>query len=80
MPIEQTTRSDSVLQADRRATAYLIIGRLFRMASRPEQAGDAAEYLGLRDMLMDIGPATDMSGLAYMSAPSYAHDYRGSAA
>lgn len=66
--------------AERSATAHLIIGRLFRMASRPEQDGDAAEYQRIRGMMLDIGGATDMSGFAHMSAPSYAHDYRGGAA
>lgn len=34
-------------------TVNLALGRIFRMASRPEQPGDAAEYWRCRSLIMN---------------------------
>lgn len=43
-------------------TVNLAIGRIFRMASRPEQAGDGAEYQRCRSIILDL---LDPTGNAY---------------
>jgi hypothetical protein len=38
---------------ERRALASLALGRIFRMAARPEQEGDAQEYERCRSIIID---------------------------
>ena len=38
---------------ERRALASLALGRIFRLAARPEQPGDAAEYERCRAIITD---------------------------
>lgn len=40
--------------AEQTKTAELALGRIFRMASRPTQDGDVAEYERCRGLIMDI--------------------------
>lgn len=51
--------------------AQLAFGRILRMASRPEQPGDTAEYFRCRSLILDAiegtFPATD-------NAPCYVRD------
>jgi hypothetical protein len=57
-------------ETERRALVSLAIGRIFRLGSRPEQPGDAAEYQRCRSIVLDnAGPCpVDHS-------PNYARDY-----
>ena len=44
--------------ADKRKLVELAIGRIFRLASRPERPGDAAEYERCRAIILDaVDPA-----------------------
>lgn len=55
---------------DQHALACLAIGRIFRLASRPEQPGDVAEYERCRAIVLD---AVEEMPVTYQ--PNYARDY-----
>lgn len=53
----------------------LAIGRIFRIASRPEQPGDIAEYQRCRSIILDASePQTAEFGFAVVQ-PNTIHDY-----
>ena len=52
-------------------TVNLALGRIFRMASRPAQRGDVAEYERCRALIMDHVAASTPD-----YTPNYARDYR----
>ena len=54
----------------------LIIGRLFKLASRPAQPSDAAEFQKLRALALDCGEALGINTTSY--APNHAAYYGGS--
>lgn len=42
------------MTADEAAAVDLAIGRIFRLAARPEQDGDAADYWRCRSIILDL--------------------------
>jgi len=54
------------------ATINLAIGRIFRMASRPEQAGDIAEYERCRSIILN---ALDPDMAIHHAVMAQQHDY-----
>lgn len=54
---------------ERHAAVRLALGRIFRLASRPQQPGDAEDYERCRAVILDC---TDPVALDY--APNYARD------
>ena len=51
------------------AVIELALGRIFRMASRPTQAGDVAEYERCRKIVMDL-----LDPITPDYSPNYARD------
>lgn len=54
-------------------TISLAIGRIFRMAARPEQDGDVAEYVRCRSIILDLIEARP-DYRPYVAAHDYARD------
>lgn len=53
--------------ADDQKTLELAFGRILRLASRPEQAGDVSEYERCRSIMIDLLPSAH---------PDYTHNYQ----
>lgn len=63
------THSKDSFGADK--VAELALGRILRMASRPEQPGDTAEYFRCRSLILD---ALEGTFAATDNAPCYVRD------
>lgn len=54
------------MKANTPPAVALAIGRIFRMAARPEQPGDAAEYERCRRIILDNSPEPEETSHCYV--------------
>lgn len=63
------------MTADQKQMVNMAIGRIFRMASRPEQAGDVAEYERCRRLILNtIDPEMAIHHAVIAQQPSIGRD------
>lgn len=59
-------------EAEARVAMRLAIGRLFRLGSRPAQAGDEKQYFDCRAVVMEAAEVLGLNAVDH--SPNYARD------